>query len=652
MAALLNDSGSIGGLHLPHRVLMGSMHLALEGPDGDLSRLVDFYRARAAGGAAMIITGGAAVSPEGGGSGYFVLTEPASWRALSAVASAVHEAGSLICLQLFHAGRYALRQETGLWPVAPSAVPTRINPDAPLALTEEQIDGLLARYREAAAAARLAGFDALELMGSEGYLLNQFVAPLTNRRTDRYGGDAQRRQSFPLAVLQAVAHAGLPVIYRLSGLDLVEGGSSSDETLQFAKQLVIHGAAALNVGIGWHESRVPTVAMRVPRGAFAAVGRALRQQVDVPVLIANRINNGLLAAAVLAEGAADFVAPARPFLADPEFANKVLAGTEQRINTCVACNQSCLDRVLRSPPEAASCLVNPAAGREREFRLHKSARPLRVAVVGSGPAGLEAARALAARGHRVDLFEAEGDIGGQLALACRVPGKEEFAETLRYYRHSLAELGVQIRVHHAPSVPELFGYERVVVATGVTPQRPALPGAQDLATYQDVLAGRCTPGRRVVIVGAGGIACDLAEFLVRQGEAPDPEPYWVSFERPKRPQRQVTLLSRGARPAPHVGRSTRWSLLAELRNYGVEMLQHVRYVQLDAHRVRIELDGLERELEADMVVLAAGQRPQNQLWQQLRDCVPTDVIGGARQAEGLSAARAIEEGARLALQID
>jgi 2,4-dienoyl-CoA reductase (NADPH2) len=658
--------GRIGTLELPHRMLMGSMHLGLEGPEADVERIAAFYAERARGGAALIITGGVAVCQEGIGEGaaYFVFGRPADEEALARVAEAVHAAGGRIAVQLFHAGRYARSAETGLRPVAPSQVPSRLNPqDPPRALRAEELPELAETFARAARRARELGFDAVEIMGSEGYLLNEFLAPATNRREDDWGGDAQRRMRFPLLVAECVRRAlgrEVPLLYRLSGADLVEGGTPWEDTLTFARRLEAIGVDALDVGVGWHESPVPTVGMLVPRAAFAAVAAGIRAAVRIPVIAANRINTPAVAERVLASGAADFVSLARPFLADPAFARKAAAGQAHRINVCIACNQACLDHVLGRPPRPASCLVNPAAGREREFVLQPVARARRLAVVGGGPAGLECARVLAARGHRVTLFECGRSLGGQLLHALRVPGKGEFAETLRYYREELSAAGVRVELGVAPEARELLAFDAVVVATGVrarVPDEAELPGVTlpHVVPYPDVFAGRVAVGERVAIVGGGGVACDLAHFLTEQGPA-SAEAACFLLEYGVLPpeqavgalaaRRQVTLMRRGPRIGPQLGPTTRWALLALLRHRGVRMLTGVRYLAITPEGVRIAREGREELVPADTVVLACGQLPEDHLAGELRGLgVPCRVIGGAREAAELDAKRAILEGA-------
>ncbi len=662
--------GRIGALALPHRICMGAMHLGLEGADADAERIAAFYRARARGGAALIVSGGVAVTQEGVGEGgnYFVAGRDPDDRALALVAEGVRSEGGRILMQLFHAGRYAHRADTGLAPVAPAPVPTRLNPDPPRALDADELPELAAAFAAAGRRALELGFCGIEIMGSEGYLLNEFLAPATNTRTDRWGGDAAGRRRFPLLVAQQTRRTlgpDAPLLYRLSGADLVEGGTPWEEVLAFARALEGVGVDGLDIGIGWHESPIPTVGMLVPRAAFASVAAGVRKAVAIPVLASNRISTPEVAERVLASGAADFVSLGRPFLADPEFAHKVREGRPDRINVCIACNQACLDHVLDRPPRPASCLVNPLAGRERELALTPAAIRRRVAVVGGGPAGMEAARVLAARGHAVTLFERAPALGGQLRYAMRVPGKGEFGETLRYYRVALAEAGVRLELDADPRPDDLAGFAAVVVATGVRPRVPgpdALPGVDlpHVVTYADVFSGRAAVGERVVIVGAGGVGCDLAHFLSEQGPAtPEAVAFLQRYGVPEAARardalaghRTITLLRRGSRIGPLLGRTTRWALLALLRQRGVVMRTGIRYQAITPDGVVLAGPEGPEHIPADTVVLACGQEPEDRLSAQLAGRVACHVIGGARLAAELDAERAIYEGTRAGREI-
>jgi 2,4-dienoyl-CoA reductase (NADPH2) len=632
-------AGRIGSLELPSRILMGSMHLGIEArPDG--AALAAFYSARARGGAALIFTGGSAVSREGaGGRGYSFINEPAEAPKLERVVRAVHEAGGRIALQLFHAGRYGSREYFGLEPLAPSAVPSRFSRSTPKAMTESDLARTLSDFASGARRARELGFDAVELMGSEGYLLNQFLSPLTNQRDDAWGGDFERRGRFALAALDAVREAvgeSYPVIYRLSGTDLMPGSTSDEEAIEFARRLAGRGVDAIELGVGWHESSVPTVQLTVPPGAWIGHAERFKRAVGaLPVIASTRIDTIELADRVLAAGQADFVSLARPFLADPDLASKARAGRASRINRCIACNQACIDRSLRDLE--VSCMVNPRAGREWEWdEPAAGAGRGPYAVIGGGPAGLEAARTLAAAGAEVVLYEAQHELGGQFRLASRIPGKEAFGHTVAHFERELLRLGAQIRLGRqidTGSADELAAYAGVIVASGVVPRRLGLPGI-DLAgvrAYPEAILESAVGRGPVAIIGAGGIGVDVAHLASRQG-------------------RTVTLMCRSGTVGAHIGRSTRWVILRELRERGVEMLTGVTYERITAAGVVIrDREGRERLVAAETVVVAAGQQTEDPLSAALeRRGRPCRVVGGARATDGLDAVRAFREGAEAA----
>lgn len=657
----LRQPGRIGSLLVPHRVLMGAMHLGIEGPTADVAQLCAFYAERARGQAALIITGGVAVSPEGVGEGgnYFVFGRPPDEAALEQLARVVHDEGGRIALQLFHAGRYASAQETGLPPIGPSALPSRFHPGESCQMADEtEIERLIHCFASSGRRARDLGFDAVEVMGSEGYLLNEFLAPVTNQRTDAWGGGIEGRMRFPLTVVHALRQAlgaTFPLIYRISGADLVDDGTPWEDTLEFARRLEASGVDALDIGIGWHESTVPTVGTLVPRAAFAAIAAGIRRTVQIPIIAANRINTPEVAERMLSSGAADFVSLARPLLADPAFAAKALSGNRERINVCVACNQACLDHVMGRPPRPAGCLVNPVAGREATLTARATQRPRSVAVVGGGPAGLEAARILGQRGHRVTLFEQETALGGQLRYAAMVPGKGEFHETLRYYEAELAAYAVEVRTGIAATDKDLIDFDSVVVATGVRPFVPDdLPGVAlpHVVTYPDVFTGRARVGQRVAIIGAGGIACDLAHFLSEDAPVTHAafaflSEYGVIPMDRALPNlfgsRTITMMRRGQRIAPLLGRTTRWAVLGMLRRRGVRMLTEVQYRAITPEGVHIVRAGNEEFIPADTVILACGQTASAELAAHLHSDT-LHVIGGARKAGELDAERAILEG--------
>ncbi len=629
-------AGRIGSLSLPHRIVMGAMHLGIESQPGGAA-LAAFYAERARGGAALIITGGSAVSRVGaGGRHYSFVNEPAEGVKLRRVAAAVHRADGRIALQLFHAGRYAFESAFGLQPLAPSAVASRFSKSTPRAMTAADIAQTLEDFASGARRARELGFDAVEIMGSEGYLLNQFLSPLTNLRNDEWGGDPARRTRFPLAVLHRVRQAvgrEFPVLYRLSGADLMPGSSTAEETAGFAGLLAAAGADALDVGIGWHESQIPTVPYTVTPGAWTSCAARIKAAAGtLPVIASTRIHTVELAERVLEQAGVDFISLARPFLADPAIIAKSRAGQSHRVNLCLACNQACIDRSLAD--EAVSCMVNPRAGRELELPQRPCARRRGwMAVVGGGPAGLEAARVLGEAGQRVVLFEAELQIGGQFRLASRIPGKADYARTVAYFARELDRLGVEVRAGQAiesDSLQELEGAEAVIVATGVRPRRPLLRGIElpHVRAYPRALLEPVADDGPAVVLGAGGIGVDVAHYLSHAGC-------------------RVTLTRRGAPIGEHIGRSTRWVLLRALRERGVEMLTGVSYEGIAPDGVLIRDDaGRGRLIEARQVVIAAGQEPHDPLSAALeRAGRRFRVVGGARAAGELDAVRAFREGA-------
>ncbi|MBP0459292.1 oxidoreductase [Streptomyces montanisoli] len=668
--------GAIGALRLPHRIVMGAMHLNLEALEDGGEALAAFYAERAGGGAALIVTGGTAVSPAGaGGPGYGVVGDTSHRAALRSAASAVHAAGGTIALQLFHAGRYALPGVAGTdggAPFAPSAVYSRFSRTTPREMTAGDIARTVADFARGAEAASELGFDAVEVMGSEGYLINQFTAPLTNLREDEWGGDAQRRRRFPVEVMRAVRAAvpGFPVLFRMSGADLVEGGTPADDTAALAVALAEAGADALAVGVGWHESPVPTVQAQVPPGTWAVFAKDVKRALvaagrgDLPVIASNRFNRLAHAEEVLAAGGVDFVAMARPFLADPAIVTKSREGRTDAVDLCIACNEACIDRSFGT--ERVSCLVNPRAGYEAEFgRGAAGGGRRRYAVVGAGIAGLQAARTLLDLGHDVEVFEAACEPGGQFRMAGQVPGKADFARTVRHHVAELAERGAPLHLGHRIGPQDtalLRTFDGVVLASGVLPVRPALPGSAlpNVIDYAQAFAAPHTLGPRVAVIGGGGIAVDLAHLLTAgNGQEPTPAEFLASHAvtggsaapvRPAAPAREVTLMRRGGRVGAGIGPSTRWVALSQLRAAGVRTLVGVAYEEITREGVVVrDAEGERRLVAADHVVLAAGQEPERDARAALRRAgVVFEAAGGVTGTAGLNAVRATAEGLRAA----
>ncbi|TXL65315.1 NADPH-dependent 2,4-dienoyl-CoA reductase [Zeimonas arvi] len=660
----------IGATTLPNRMVMGAMHTRLETMDRPIERLAAFYATRARGEIAMILTGGYAPVPEGVmDEGGLVLNSREQLADHLPITSAVREAGGRIVLQILHAGRYARVPEC----VAPSPAKARINAYAPRALATNEVWATIESYANTAALAAEAGYAGVEIMGSEGYLINEFTAAITNQRDDEFGGSFDRRIRFPLEIVKAVRARVRPdfmLVYRISSIDLMEGGMAAAEIAEFARRIEQAGADMINVGVGWHESAVPTIAASVPRAAWAAAVRNVKQAVSIPVMASNRINTPEVAEALIASGAADLVSMARPLLADPEFALKTRQGRVDEIAPCIACNQACLDHIFTE--RVATCLVNPRAGREIEFMDRRSPSPRRFAVVGAGPAGMSFAIDAARRGHRVTLFEAAPEIGGLLNLACRVPGKSEFDELLRYFAVSLQRAGVEVRTGTRASVDALAGggFDTVVLATGVLPRRPDIPGIDHpkVLGYTEVLSGRAEVGERVAIIGAGGIGFDVAEFLVGDPEestSPDAfrkawgvdaaiaSPGGLAPPSPHRPRRRVHMLQR--KPGSlgkALGKSTGWILKAKLRRAEVEMIAGARYELIDDRGLHYSVDGERRLLDVDNVIVCAGQEPERSLHDALAQRgMLVHLIGGADEAAELDAYRAIDQAVRLAVSL-
>lgn len=659
----------LGFTTLKNRVLMGSMHTGLE-ETRDWNRVAEFYATRARGGVALMVTGGMAPNAEGGvfpgAAGLFSDDDIANHKI---VTDRVHDAGGKIAMQILHAGRYAYSQDC----VSASAVKSPISPFLPKELDADGIEKQISDIVTAAVRARQAGYDGVEVMGSEGYFLNQFLVTHVNKRTDEWGGSYENRMRLPIEVVTRVREAvgaDFILIYRLSMIDLIPNGSTWAEVVQLAKAIEAAGATILNTGIGWHEARIPTIATSVPRAAFSWVTKKLMGEVGIPVITSNRINTPQVAEDVLSDGCADMVSMARPFLADPDFVAKAAAGQAAQITPCIACNQACLDHTFSG--KMSTCLVNPRACYETELVLSPASAVKTVAVVGAGPAGLSTALALSERGHKVSIFEKAKQIGGQLNMAKQVPGKEEFWGLVEYYEAMVAEAGIKLRLGEVADVDALAGFDEVVIATGVLPRDPAIPGqdGSNVLSYIDVLRGKAPVGKRVAVIGAGGIGFDVAEFLVTDDSSIDDLQAWLTEwgvadpqdvrggvaaagPQPEPPVREVTLLQRKAQKlGKNLGKTTGWIHRAALQMKNVKMIGGVNYERIDADGLHVSY-GEAREnptlIAVDTIVLCAGQVPERSLADALiaagRTC---HVIGGADVASELDAKRAIDQGTRLA----
>jgi 2,4-dienoyl-CoA reductase (NADPH2) len=654
---LLCSPLDLGFATLPNRILMGSMHTGLEArPDG-IGRLAEFYAERARGGAALIVTGGFSPDDAGNlGPHRAQFSTAQDMERHKPIPSAVHDAGGRIVLQLLHSGRYGYHEKI----VAPSALKAPINQFAPRELAAAEVEQVIDAFAASAKLAKQAGYDGVEIMGSEGYLITQFLALRTNQRQDAWGGPLENRMRFATEIVRRVRAAAGPefiIVYRISALDLVEGGLSFEEIAEVARAVEAAGATILNTGIGWHEARIPTIAQAVPRAAFAWAARNVKGAVRIPVVASNRINAPEVAEAILSRGDADMVSLARAMLSDAHFANKAKAGDRAGINICIACNQACLDHYFIGQP--VSCVVNPRAGRETKLVYTKTVQKKRVAVVGGGPAGLSCAAVAAERGHDVTLFEKAAELGGQFNLAKKIPGKQEFGESVAYYVERLRRAGARVQLGTSPTQDSLRSFDAVVLATGIDPRRPQIPGIDHakVASYVDVLSGKARVGKDVVILGMGGIGFDVALYLLEGAsraplEAGAFNAHWGISERgalaaaESHPAaHRVTMLKRSTSPFGHsLGRTTGWVHRAELARHGVRMHKGIEYRRIDDAGVHVLVDGKETVIPADTVIVCAGQEPR-------RPFEATHLIGGAREAGELDAKRAMLEGAEVAASL-
>ena len=661
----------LGFTQLKNRVLMGSMHTGLEEyPDG-AERLAAFYAERARHGVALIVSGGIAPDPTGVGmAGGAMLNDVSQLPHHRTITDAVHQEGGKIALQILHTGRYSYQPNL----VAPSALQAPINRFTPRELTHEGILGLIDDFARCAQLAREAGYDGVEVMGSEGYLINEFLAARTNLRDDQWGGNYDNRMRFAVEVVRAVRQRvgkDFIIIYRLSMLDLVDNGGTFDETVRLAQAIEAAGATIINTGIGWHEARIPTIATPVPRGAFSWVTRKLKGHVTLPLVTTNRINDPQVADDILARGDADMVSMARPFLADAELLSKAQSGRADEINTCIGCNQACLDQIFVG--KVTSCLVNPRACHETKMPILPATTRKNLAVVGAGPAGLAFAINAAARGHQVTLFDGSAEIGGQFNVAKQIPGKEEFYETLRYYRRMIDVTGVTLRLNHRVTADDLLNFDETILATGITPRTPPIEGIDHpkVLTYLDVLRDKAPVDQRVAIIGCGGIGFDTAMYLSQPGNPTSQNIAEFCVEwgidtslqqagglRPEGPHlarspRQIVMLQRKAsKPGEGLGKTTGWIHRTTLLSRGVKMIPAVSYQKIDDAGLHVEIGGEPQLLAVDNVIICAGQEPNRTLQAPLLAAGKTvHLIGGSDVAGELDARRAIAQGTKLALEI-
>ena len=663
----------LGFTTLKNRILMGSMHTGLEEEKNGLERISAYYAERAKGGVGLIITGG--ISPNiQGWTGPFSARMSSKKHAIQhqKITKAVHDEGGKICMQILHAGRYGYHP----FNVAPSKIKSPITPFKPFKLTKSGVNRTIRDFVNCAKYSKIAGYDGVEIMGSEGYLINQFIAAHTNKRNDEWGGSYANRMRLPIALVKSVREAvgeDFIIIYRLSMLDLIEKGSTWEEVVQLAKEIEKAGATIINTGIGWHEARIPTIATSVPRAAFTWVTKKMKEEVSIPLVTSNRINMPETAEEVLARGDADMISMARPFLADPDWVNKAALEKEDEINTCIACNQACLDHVFKQ--KVASCLVNPRACHETEFNYDMALVSKKIAVIGAGPAGLSVATIAAQRGHHVTLFDSESEVGGQFNMAKQIPGKEEFYETIRYYKKQLKLHNVKLILNKrvVKSDLEHSDFEEIIIATGISPRTPNIEGINHskVVSYLDVLKHKKQVGKRVAVIGAGGIGFDVSEFLLHQGDSStlDIDSWlaeWgidkniearggIAGVQPSFPsaKREIFIFKRSkGKFGGNLGKTTGWIHRANLKKQNVQFINEVQYTKIDDQGLHYTKGEQSKILEVDHVIICAGQTPLKELYTALESSGKNiHIIGGADIADELDAKRAIDQGCRLAASL-